>query len=338
MPRVTLLDVSKHAGVSRATASLVVRGSSRVAPATAERVRASMAELGYVYDRAAANLRQSRTMTLGLVMTDLSNPFFAELTMAFEREVHRRGYTLFIGYTRDDVERQQQTLSAMVERRVDAVCLLPAMGSDEGSLASLDAQHTPCVLFTRHLGSPRAYVGADNVAAGRMLGEHLRSIGVRRAVFLGGQDTSSRRERIQGLVAGAADQVQIDQPPIYSHSSIAGGIEAVGALLDSGVLPEAVIAYNDVIAMGANVALAERGLEPGRSVALAGFDDIQIAAGQVPALTSVATKAEEVGTTGAQLLLGYLDGTEPKPRTLLATPELRIRASTAMWRPRTEML
>lgn len=338
MPRVTLLDVSRRAGVSRATASLVVRESSRVAPATAEKVRAAMAELGYVYDRAAANLRQSRSMTLGLVMTDLSNPFFAELTMAFEHDVHEQGYTLFIGYTRDDLDRQARTLSAMVERRVDGICLLPSLGTTESSLAPLDAQQVPCVLFTRHLGGGRPYVGADNVAAGRMLGEHLRSIGVRHAAFIGGQDTSSRRERIEGLLAGAGQEMRIDLPPIYAPSSTVGGAEAVGQLLDTGVLPDAVVAYNDVIAMGVNVALWERGLEPGRSIALAGFDDIRIAAGQVPGLTTVATCSEEVGRTCAELLLDHISSEPSVPRTVLEEPELRIRASTGLWRPRTETL
>ncbi|WP_022918020.1 LacI family DNA-binding transcriptional regulator [Ruania albidiflava] len=336
MPRVTLLDVSRHAGVSRATASLVVRGSPRVAPTTAARVREAIVELGYVYDRAAANLRQSRSMTLGLVMTDLSNPFFAELTMAFEHDVHEQGYTLFIGYTRDDLDRQARTLSAMVERRVDGVCLLPALGTTEASLAPLDSQHVPTVLFTRHLGGGRPYVGADNVSAGRMLGEHLRSLGVRHLAFVGGQETSSRRERVEGLLAGAGDDVRIDLPPIYSPSSTVGGAQAVSQLLDAGILPDAVVAYNDVIAMGVNVALWERGLEPGRSIALAGFDDIRIAAGQVPGLTTVATRSEEVGRSCAELLLGYLGGEPPAPRTVLEEPELRIRASTGLWRPRME--
>src|SRR5690554_3969981 len=118
MSRVTLKDVSTRAGVSRSTASLVLRGSDRISPATRGRVRAAREELGYVYDRAAANLRQSRPMTVGLVMADLRNPFFAELTMAAEHELHEAGYTLFIGYSRDDAARQDEIISALVERRV----------------------------------------------------------------------------------------------------------------------------------------------------------------------------------------------------------------------------
>ncbi|MFV0254136.1 MAG: LacI family DNA-binding transcriptional regulator [Beutenbergiaceae bacterium] len=327
--------MSERAGVSRATASLVLRGSPRVSAATAERVRRAMVELGYVYDRAAANLRQSRSMTVGLVMTDLANPFFAELTVALEEVVHKAGYNLFLGYTRDDLTRQREILSAMIEHRVDGICLLPAKGTSDADLQPLIAHDIAHVLFTRHLRAERAYVGADNVEAGRMLGRHLLSIGVRTAAFLGGQEVSSRQERLQGLSQACGDAIEwAAGEPIYSAASPSGGAAAVEQLLASGAVPDCIVAYNDIVAMGVSSALRRAGIAPGEHVAVASFDDIQLAAEQVPPLTSVATHAPLVGVACADRLLALIAGTDSGPQRHLITPALRVRASTGAWRPR----
>ncbi|MFV0426628.1 MAG: LacI family DNA-binding transcriptional regulator [Beutenbergiaceae bacterium] len=327
--------MSERAGVSRATASLVLRGSPRVSAATAQRVQQAMSDLGYIYDRAAANLRQSRSMTVGLVMTDLANPFFGELTVALEDITHKAGHTLFLGYTRDDLRRQREILSALIEHRVDGLCLLPAKDTTEADLQPLVDREIPHVLFTRHLTQERAYVGADNVEAGRMLGRHLKGIGVRTASFLGGQEVSSRRERIQGLNEVCADSIDWgNREPIYSAASPSGGAAAVEQLLATGDLPDCIVAYNDIVAMGVCSALRHAGIRPGESVAVASFDDIQLAAEQVPPLTSVATHADAVGVACATRLLAMIEGTDTGPRRVLVEPALRVRASTGAWRPR----
>lgn len=340
MPRVTLNDVSARAGVSRSTASLVLRGSSKISAATQERVRAAIEELGYIYDRTAANLRQSRTMTVGLVMTDLRNPFFAELTMAAEHELHEAGYTLFIGYSRDDAARQEEIVSAMVERRVDGLTYLPAVGTDRTLVDRLARQHVPAVPFARHLdGGVGGYVGPDNVTAGRLLGAHLQTIGIRDAVFLGGAPHSSAyAERLSGLRDGAGPEVSVEaHTSTLSEPTSAAGVALVSDLLDSGLLPECIVAYNDIMAIGVSAGLRARGFEPGKDIAVAGFDDIEAAAQQVPALTSVATHAEEVGAACARALLGLIDETpDGHASPVLITPHLRVRASTGSWRPRRE--
>lgn len=315
MSRVTLKDVSTRAGVSRSTASLVLRGSDRISPATRDRVRAAMEELGYVYDRAAANLRQSRTMTVGLVMTDLRNPFFAELTMAAEHELHEAGYTLFIGYSRDDAARQDEIISALVERRVDGLIYLPAAGTDRSVVDRLARQGVPAVLFARHLDGAASYVGPDNFEAGRLLGAHLRAIGIRDAVFLGGAThTSAHSERLAGLRAGVEGRVEIEaHTSDLNEPTSAAGVALVSELLDSGRLPDCIVAYNDIIAIGVSAGLRQRGFEPGKAIAVAGFDDIEATAQQVPPLTSVATHAEQVGAACARRLLGLLAEAEGRP-------------------------
>ena len=117
--RVTLQDVAQDAGVSRATASLVVRGSNAITLKTQERVRASMRKLGYVYNRAAATLRTQSTRTVGLVMTDIANPFFAELTVGAQERFDRSDYSLILTTTGDDLEHQERVLSGLLEHQAE---------------------------------------------------------------------------------------------------------------------------------------------------------------------------------------------------------------------------
>lgn len=337
MARTTLADVGALAGVSRSTASLVLRGSPRISDETAQRVRDAMEELGYVYDRSAANLRHARSMTLGLVMNDLRNPFLADLAVVFERSVRRAGYTVFIGYSGDDLDDQQQMLSAMVEHRIDGCLLMPAAGTQRESLKVLDSHETPYVLFARHLGGDEPYIGPDNFEAGRLLGLHLHTIGVKEAVFLGGPTPSSARaERIGGLREGGGPTMRlIDGGPSETTVTSASGSDAVAKLLGRGTIPDCIVAYNDIIAVGVNYELRLRGFEPGRDVAVASFDDIWVASQQVPPLTSVSTHAEEVGRASAEELLAQIERPQRNGQNLI-TPSLQVRASTGAWRSREE--
>jgi len=123
---VTINDVAAATGVSRATVSLVLRDEPRVSDETRRRVHEAMERLGYVYDRRAANMRTQRSMTVGLVVTDVRNPYFAELAMALEVALDGHGYSLLQAYSHDEHRREDRLLSAMVEHRVDGVILLPA--------------------------------------------------------------------------------------------------------------------------------------------------------------------------------------------------------------------
>ncbi|MHB1064935.1 MAG: LacI family DNA-binding transcriptional regulator [Georgenia sp.] len=341
MARIRLQDVATHAGVSRSTASLVLRGSTRISSGTSARVRASMSELGYVYDRAAANLRGEPSKIVALVMTDLYNPFFATLTMALEDVLHQAGYTLLLGYSRDETARQEELLGAMAERRVDGVLLLPAEGTDQGLVERLEAQGVPTIMFARHVGSSVSYAGPDNREAGRLLGRHLRGVGIRHAALLGGpKDSSARSERAAGLVEGGDGTLDLGSWTVGWSASSAGATtsrvaDAVHDLLGRGDWPDCIIGYNDVVASAVSTALREHGVAPGADIAVAGFDDITAAAHQSPPLTTVATHPELVGTACAELLLRRLKmGRAAPPEMRLIAPTLRVRTSTTAWRSR----
>lgn len=338
MKKITLDDVSKASGVSRSTASLVLRGSPRIPEATADRVRLAMAELGYVYNRHAANMRRNESMTLGLIVTDIRNPYFAGLTMTIEEAAHEAGYTLFVGYSRDDVERQYVQLETMVQQQVDGIFLLPATGSELTPVCGIiDRSAVPVLQLARYFSEELDYVGPDNIAAGEQLAHHLTSLGVASAVLVGGPEQSSaRHERIKGLDTGFAGSGVVFDPSLTAATTnnATGGSEGISRVLDQGIWPDCIIAYSDAVALGIYAELRRRNLEPGRDVSVASFDDIAMAELLLPPLTSVATHPELIGQRAAQLLLQRIrDSTLPPQRSLIE-PALKVRASTAQWRPR----
>jgi LacI family transcriptional regulator len=325
-------DVAAESGVSRATVSLVKRDSPQISEATKERVRGAMERLGYVYDRRAGAMRAQRAMTVGLVVTDVRNPYFAELTMALEVALHDHGFALLQGYSHDDREREDRLMEVMVEHHVDGVFLLPSKDTSRADLERrLGASGTPHVLIARQVRDYESdYVGVDNVQAGKLLAEHLGGEGCERVAFLGGPHPSTARaERQRGLSAGLRRHgLTLERAlSIPTTADRAGGIAAVETLLAAGPAPDAIACYSDVVAFGVVSGLRAAGLEPGRDVALGSFDDIAEAALQHPPLTSVATFPERVGAEAARLLRDRLDVPDAAPRRVVLSPRLSVRAS-----------
>lgn len=339
MTRVTLNDVSRAAGVSRATASLVVRGSDRISPATTARVRAAMEQLGYVYDRGAAQLRGGRTMTVGVIVPEIRNPYLADLLMTIEQSLSAHGYTSLIAHSGESVRRESEILATMTERRVDGVLVHPSRTLDD---APLD-EHTsrfdiPVVTMMRRLEDRFSSVTPDNERAGVLMGEHLRTLGVRSVTFLGGPAHSSgRADRIAGMRASLGETIafehgeQTTTATTYSDA----GRTAMAQVFERGELPDAVVGFSDIVTMGLYAELHQRGLLPGRDVAVASFDDISMASWLTPPLTSMAAGADQVGVAASEEILTAIEqGPAHTPTRRLIPPELRLRTSTLGWRPR----
>lgn len=335
MKRPTINDVAADCGVSKATVSLVLRDSPQIGKATKQRVRESMARLGYVYNRRAADMRTVRSRTLGLVATDVRNPYFAELMMAIEEAASKAGYTLLQGFSRDEAPRQRRLLETMVEHRIDGLVLLPALGSrPEDLLETLGAAGLPHVLITRSIrGYESDYVGADNVRSGQLVAEHLSALGVSTVSFLGGaKGSSSRNDRVSGLRSGLRSG-GVTLPPALSLPAARGegGASVLDRLLARGKCPDAIVAYNDMYAFGILNGLRSRGIIPGRDVAVSSFDDVPDAVHQEPPLTSAAGHPEMVGAEATRLLLERFEDHDRLPQTVLIDAELPLRASTTAW-------
>ena len=277
MARVTLTDVAKDAGVSRATASMVLNDSPLIAQATKERVRESFARLGYVYDRAAASLRKNQSLAVGLVITQLSNPYFAEFVEGIQSELDDRGMDVLLGISAEDRARQRRVLVSMSERRVDGVVVIPAHQSEPADFAGL---HMPIVMLARRVkGFDTDYVGGDNYAGSVAATNHLLvTHGARRPAFIGGHVYSSAREERLGGFLSAAGVLGIkvpvrNQPACVPDRVVARNVAAELIARDPKV--DAIVCFNDAVAFGVVDAVADAGLQVGRDIRVIGFDDVK---------------------------------------------------------------
>ncbi|WP_158920499.1 LacI family DNA-binding transcriptional regulator [Streptomyces sp. NBRC 109706] len=328
--KVTLRDVAAHAGVSRATASLVLRGTGRVAPRTRERVLASMAELGYIYDQVAASLRTRHARVVGVVVTNIGNPNLAEVILGLEAEFRQAGYLPLLTVTRDDAAQQDEAVAALQEHKIAGLAMVPASGTDPALTERLTASGLGHVFVTRYVeGARTSFVGTDDIRGGELAGQHLVEHGCRRLAYLGGPAWMlSRHERLSGVRRAAESsggQVEelIDLP---SETSGGGGLAAGRELLDRGELPDGVVCHSDSVAFGLYRALRERGVG-GEGVRVIGYDDIPGAALWEPPLTSIAVHGRRLGQRAARLLLDRMTDPYAAPVVHRSEPELAIRES-----------
>jgi LacI family transcriptional regulator len=289
-----------------------------------------MRELGYVYNRSAANLRTSRSRLVGMVISDLMNPFFAELAVGIENAFQKAGYVPILANTSEDPERQHRVLKVMREHGVGGIVISPARSTDPISLGTPGDRIMPMVTTMRRLDDDSLpYVGPDNRAGARAATAHLIAHGHRRIAFVGGlAHMATQRERLAGwrdaLVAVGLDPDA--QRLIETLPTRAAGSEVVGAFLAGPDAPTAALCYNDIVAIGLIGALAQRGLEVGRRFGVIGFDDIAEARYCAPALSTVSADTQHLGGMAAQVLLDLIDGVET-PANLIGDTRLIVRQS-----------
>jgi LacI family transcriptional regulator, galactose operon repressor len=310
MTRVTLMDVARHCGVSRATVSLVLNDSPLVAAKTRDRVRQAMTELGYVYNRAAASLRTQHSDAIGVVLTNITNPYFAEFATGLQDVLTSSETVPLLAVSNEDRDLQYRLIKSLVERNVDGIVLVPAHGTTPDDLPNLLG--TPLVLLARHLqGMDVDYVGAQNRDGGYAAAEHLYSHGCRRIAFIGGfTDSSAREERASGVAAFlndhgltlGADHSVVCEPARPQAREAAMGLLTKNHGLD-GPNVDGIVCFSDVVAFGVLDAIADTGRSIGSEVRVIGFDDVHDAGLNRPSLSSVAVPARETGRRAAQLVL-----------------------------------
>lgn len=331
--RITLTDVARGCGVSRATVSLVLRGSTLVHADTRARVEAELKRQGYVYHRGAANLRRKVSTSVALVINDLSNPFFAEFAAGVDEALAEAGYVTLLGSTGESAERQRAVLNSLLEHDPAGIILSPAEGSDGLQVRGQVGARTPVLVFNRALsGEPDwDFLALDNVAGARLATEHLLERGHRRIAFVGGhRDSSSCRQRRNGYraalaVAGITPEPQwlVECAPTRLEAA-----RAVGALFVRDPAPTAAVCYNDAVALGVIAGLAQRGRRAGVDFAVTGFDDIPEASVSAPPLTTIAADPRARGRQAAQLVLQRVHEPDAAPRHTVAPIRLQVRASS----------
>lgn len=331
--RATIIDIARLAGVSKSTVSLVLKRSDLVKPDTRDRVNEAMRTLGYVYNRGAANLRMARSNVVGMVISDLMNPFFAELAVGLEDAFYKAGFIPVLANTDEDAGRQDRVLQTMREQGVAGLVISPALGSDAAALTEFAQNGAPVVTTMRRMEeSGLPYVGPDNEAGTHHAVDYLLGLGHRRIAFFGGfASMATQRERVAGYAAGLADAGLTFDPTLVFETmpTRAGGAEAMQRALAMPVPPTAAVSYNDIVAIGAIGALARLGRRAGADFSVVGFDDIPDAVHNAPPLTTVTAHTRHLGAVAADLLLAIIAGAEPAETNVIGKTELVLRESCA---------
>ena len=331
---VTITDIARAADVSKSTVSLVLQRSPLIKTETAARVRQVADELGYVYNRGAAALRRKASNMIGMVINDLTNPFFAELLVGMERKLMEAGYVSLMSHTGESLLTQEKVLSSLREYHAAGLILCPAFDTPPAFLEVVRASGIPLLVVVRPVGDGSYdFAGSDNETGTFMATEHLIAQGHRRIAFLGrvggGPIYELRRVGFQRAMAAHGRSIAgewiVDIPPTRS-----GGREGIRQVLALHNQPTAAVCYNDVVAFGAMGALGEQGLTPGRDFAVIGFDGVADAAHSNPPLSTISVDPGHLGEAAAELLLQRLS--EPSGPTLryLATPKLVVRQSSGV--------
>ncbi len=330
---VTVTDIANAIGVSRATVSLVLRGSPLVHADTRARVEAELKRQRYVYNRGAANLRRRTSSSVALVINDLANPFFAEFAAGVDEALGEKGYVTLLGSTGESPVRQQAVLASLMEHTPAGMILSPAEGSDAAQLRKVLDARANVLLFNRELAGADEwdFLSLDNQRGAQMATEHLIGLGHRRIAFYGGHaDSSSCRQRRAGY-AQAMAKAGLAVEAGWMIESAPNRLEAAartGELFADGPLPTAAVCYNDTVALGLMLGLMSRGIQPGKGFAVTGFDDIPEAAVTTPPLTTLAVDPRERGRQAARLLLQRLEDPDAAPMRTIAPVQLRVRESS----------
>lgn len=328
----TMRDVAKKVGVSAQTVSAVINDKPGITDETRARVLAAIAELGYRPYSVARSLRTRRTRTIALVVSDIANPSFATMASAAEDYAHGFGYSLSVYNTHDDIERETSYVLTATQRWIDGVLFVSA----EDRMTSLDALESagiPAVAIDR---IPQQYTGPsvtlENIKAGRMAAEYLLDLGHTCIAHISGPlKLRVARERMAGYQAVLTER-GLSQAACTSQEGNWGcesGYAAMANILRSGTRPTAVFAANDRMAIGAMHAVSQAGLRVPDDISFIGVDDIEVAAYQIPALTTIRQSFAELATLAVQLLLQIIEHGMPEHTQIVIEPELIKRDSTA---------
>lgn len=325
--RPTTQDVAARAGVSVGTVSNYLNRPEIVAAATAMRISDAVRALGFVPNRSAAQLRGGHSGLLGVVVTDVGNPFWGSVVRGIEEGVDGPSLGLIVASTYQDVARETAVIRTLAERGVDGLIIAPV--GPESSLGALLARQVPVVLFDRASRTGIPSVVANDELGGRLAAAHLFGLGHTRIASVNGPTGISWCQARRRGARRAARQAGLDPTTsiveiVVPELSIAHGEAAAGALGGA----TAAFCANDLVALGLLRGLRQLGIAVPGQISLVGYDDAEFASALDPALTTVRQSPEAMGAAAARLLVSSRD-TNDVPRCVRFTPELVVRASSA---------
>ncbi len=332
--RATRTDVARRARVSVATVSYVVNDGPRpVSTTTRERVLRAIRQLDYRPSEVARSLRLQRTRTIGLILPDAANPFYAALAKGVEDTFFARGYSVLLCNSGYDPARERAYIGVMIAKRVDGV-LYTRASTDASALHRLLQHNIPTVAVDREIPELEIdCVVADNLEGSKAATEHLLKLGHRRiGCIVRPSGLSNTAERVRGYQVALAEAGIEGNPDflVPGGPRHEDGRTAIRQLLRLTPRPTAVLAYPDIVAIGALREALDVGLRVPEDLSIVGFDDIPVSAFIHPSLTTVAMPKWEMGQRAAEVLLSRLQGEEPAdpPQRLVLPTTLIVREST----------
>ncbi len=328
---VTLKDVAKRAGVSAATASRVVGNYGYVSEETRQRVLAAVQELNYRPNVVARSMVTKSTRTIGMVVTDITNPFFAQLARGVEKVSWEHGYTLILANTDEDIHHEQAIVQVLQDKQVDGLVVVPASSTESSHLLAVVDQNIPLVLADRLVnGCSVDVVMVNNEEGAYEAVCHLASLGHKRiGMILDNLDISTNQERLEGYRKAIRDSgLEVDDHLVRSCQFTHQSAYAIASeLVRQNNPPDALFTANNFMTIGAIHAIQEAGLRIPEDIALVGFDDLDWNSLYPPQLTVVAQPVREMGRIAAQRLLARIAEESGPPQQIRLNTEFIIRQS-----------
>ncbi|MGL4608408.1 MAG: LacI family DNA-binding transcriptional regulator [Trueperaceae bacterium] len=326
----TIQDVAALAGVSAMTVSRVLNKSSRVAESTRTKIEAAIEHLGYVPNTLARGLKGS-THTLGLIIPDVSNPFFTNIVHGAEEVAWQQGYAIFLGNTHSSSEREKHYLYKFLGHSIDGLLIAPSGHTSKALLEIVQARNIPFVLVDAKVkGIEADTVVSDNVQGAFQLTERLIQLGHKRIAYIGGRsDISTARERERGYKKALEYYgLQVNAQYVFNTDfSRDAGYQTALALAHLAAPPTAIFAANNFLAVGAAEALRTLKLRIPQDIALVCFEDVELASALQPFLTVMEQPALEFGRIGTTFLLERIANPKLPVRSRVLMPSLIVRKS-----------
>ena len=331
MSSVTIKEVAKEANVSFSTVSRVIRNAKNIHPETRKKVLRAIKKLNYHVDARARGMVKRETKTIGVCISDISNPFYPPIVRGIENTINKFHYNLLLSNTDEDAEKEEVYLKLMLEKRVDGLIIAPT-GQSTSYLKEFIKRNIPVVFIDRKIEN----ISTDTVCTDNFQGafsavEHLIKLGHKRiAMIAGPKAITTIQDRIKGYLEALKiyNTKRADSLIAEGSPTIEGGIKATKTLFKLSSPPTAIFSCNNLMTLGSLIALKRLGKNVPKDVAIVGFDDLEWAEVLDPPLTVVSQPTYTIGTTAAQLLMQRLLREGPiKKQNIVLKPELIIRRS-----------
>ena len=328
MKYITLKMVAERAEVSVNTASRAINNKPDINEETKKRVLQIAKELGYIRNAAAVALRTKKTGTIGVVIADNSNPFYAEVLNGIEEAAREKNYHIILANTQRDYQKEEEAINLLLAKRVDGLLITPVQDRDDDIKKLIEA-NIPFVIVGRDFENIEVDAVYNNEVKGGFLStEYLIKQGHKRIALINGfLHKSPAKGRLEGYKKALNKyRIPLDESLIsVGDINIEDGYERTKQMLEKNLDFTAIFAYNDMMAFGAMQAVKEKGLRIPEDIGLVGYDDIPFSSLISPSLTTIKLKKQELGIESVMLLLSHINGNREKPKKIMLDVELIIR-------------